>query len=230
MMKNCDESVEIYHNPNWPYVPHCPYKVLVIGGSGSGKTNVLLNLINDQPPDIDKITYMSKIHLNQSISCLLMKKKKVGIEKQKVPKQLIDYSLTVNDDYENLEGCNRTEKRIVLIVFDDIIEDMESNKELTPIVIEFFFRRRKLNIGLAFISQSSFKVPEAVKLNATHYFTKKVPKKGELQQIASNHLSEIDFKDFMKLCKHCIKQLHSISLNGKTLPLDHPSRFWKILL
>ena len=111
-----------------------------------------------------------------------MKQKRVGIEKQKVPKQFIDYSLTVNDDYENLEECNRTKKRIVLIVFDDIIEDIESNKELTPIVTELFLKRRKLNIGLAFISQSSFKVPEAIRLNAAHYLIRKIPKKEDFNK------------------------------------------------
>ena len=44
---------KINYNPNWPYIPDNPYRILIIGGSGSGKTNVLLNLIEDQP-DIDK--------------------------------------------------------------------------------------------------------------------------------------------------------------------------------
>ena len=52
MMKNYDKSVEINHNPNWPYIPDCPYRIF--GGSGSDKTNVLLNLIKHQRPDIDK--------------------------------------------------------------------------------------------------------------------------------------------------------------------------------
>ena len=55
MMKNYDQSVEINHNPNWPYISDHPYRILIIGGSGSGKTNVLLNLIKHQRPDIDKM-------------------------------------------------------------------------------------------------------------------------------------------------------------------------------
>ena len=55
MMKNYDESVEIKHNPNWHYIPDHLYKILIIGGSGTGKTNVVLNLIKHQRPDIDKI-------------------------------------------------------------------------------------------------------------------------------------------------------------------------------
>ena len=42
------------HNPNWPYIPDHPQRILIIGGSGSGKTNTLLNLINNKL-DIDKV-------------------------------------------------------------------------------------------------------------------------------------------------------------------------------
>ena len=54
-MKNYDHSVERNHNPNWPYIPDHFCRILIISGSGSGKTNMLLNLIRDQRPDIDKI-------------------------------------------------------------------------------------------------------------------------------------------------------------------------------
>ena len=69
-----------------------------------------------------------------------------------------------------------------------------------------FLRGRKLNILLVFISQSYFKVPKAIRLNATHYFIMKIPNKRELHQIASNHSSDIDFEDFMKLYKKYTKE------------------------
>ena len=55
MMKIYDQSVEINDNPNGPYIPDHFDRILIIGGSGSGKTNVLLNLIKNQQTDIDKI-------------------------------------------------------------------------------------------------------------------------------------------------------------------------------
>ena len=55
VMKNYDKSVEINHDPNWPYIPDHLYRILIIGGSGSAKTNVLLDLIKHQRPDINKI-------------------------------------------------------------------------------------------------------------------------------------------------------------------------------
>ena len=99
-----------------------------------------------------------------------------------------------------------------LIVFDDMIADMESNKKLSP-VTELFLRGRKLNISLVFISQSYFKVPKTIRLNATHYFIMKIPNKRELQQIASNHSSDIDFKDFTKLYKDYTKEPYSFLVN-----------------
>ena len=59
---------KINHNPNWPYIPDHPYRILIIGGSGSGKTNALSRLINNQP-DIDKIyTCMQKICMKININ------------------------------------------------------------------------------------------------------------------------------------------------------------------
>ena len=133
MIKNYDESVEINYNRNWPYIPDHPYRILIIVGSWSSETNVLLNLIKHQQPDIDKIFYTSNIHLNQSINCLLMKEI-VGIEKLKNPKAFINYWQTIDDVYENLEDYNLTKKRGVLIVFDYMIADVEDIKKLSCIV------------------------------------------------------------------------------------------------
>ena len=86
----------------------------------------------------------------------------------------------------------------MLIVFDDMIADIDSNKKLSPKVTELFLRGRKLNILLVCISKSSFKVPKTITLNSTYYFVIKVPSKRKLQNIASNQSSVNDFKDFMK--------------------------------
>ena len=70
-------------------------------------------------------------------------------------------------------------------------------KKLNSIITELFIRGRKLNISLVFITQSYFKVPKDVRLNSTHFFIMKIPNKRELQQIALNHSSDIDTKDFI---------------------------------
>ena len=82
-------------------------------------------------------------------------------------------------------------------------------------------RGRKLNISLVFIPQSYFKMSKDIKLNATSYFIMKIPNKRELQQIASNHLSDIEFKDFIQLCKDYNKEPFLFLVNGSTLPQDN---------
>ena len=91
------------------------------------------------------------------------------------------------------------ERNVKYQVFDDMIAYMINNKKLNLVVTELFIRGRKLNISVVFITQSYFKVPRDVKLNSTHFFIMKIPNKRELQQIALNHSSDIDFKDFMKI-------------------------------
>ena len=76
---------------------------------------------------------------------------------------------------------------------------MFSNKKFDTRVIDLFTGTKKLNISLVFITQSYFTVPENNRLNSTHYFIIKIPNKQELRQIAFNHSSDIDFKDFMNL-------------------------------
>ena len=118
----------------------------------------------------------------------------------------------------------------MLVVFDDMIADMKSNKKLSPIVTRLFLRGRKLNISLVFISQSYSKLPEIIRLNATHYCIMKIPKSIELQQIASDHSSDINFKDFMKLYKDYTKELCSFLVNDTAFSSDNPLRFRKKLL
>ena len=88
-----------------------------------------------------------------------------------------------------------------------------------------FIRGRKLNISIVFITQSYFKVPKDVTLNSTHFFIMKIPNKRELQQIALNHSSDIDFKAFMKIYKKYIKEPYSFLVNDTTLQSDDPLRF-----
>ena len=84
---------------------------------------------------------------------------------------------------------------------------MLSTITLNPIVTELFIRGRKLNSSIVFNTQSCFAVPKNIRLNSRHYFIMKIPKKRELQHIAFNHSSDIDFNDFMNLYKKCTAKL-----------------------
>ena len=111
-----------------------------------------------------------------------------------------------------------------------MIADMINNKKLNPVVTELFIRGRKLNISIVFFTQSYFKLPKDIRLNSTHFFIMKISNKRELQQIALNHSSDIDFKDFMKIYKKCTAKPYSFSVNDITLPSDDPLRFRKNIL
>ena len=92
-----------------------------------------------------------------------------------------------------------------------------------------FIRCRKLNISLAFITQSYFSVPKNVRLNSTHYLIMKINNKRELQNIAINHSADIDYEDFMKIYKECIKEPFNFLTIDSTLPASNPLRFRKNL-
>ena len=161
-----------------------------------------MNLINNQP-DIDKIYLYAKDPYETKYQYLINKREKVGLNHFNDPKAFMEYSNDMQDIYKNIEDYNPIKKRKILIVFDDMIADMISNNKLNPIVTELFIKGRKFNISIV------FKVPKDVRLNSTHFFIMKIPNKRELHQIALNHSSDIDFKDFIKIYKKCTTEPYS---------------------
>ena len=132
--------------------------------------------------------------------------------------------------YKDIEEYNPKKKRKILIVFDNMIADMLRNKNLNPIVTQLFIRERKLNIYLAFNTQSYFAVSKNVRLNSTHCFIMEIENKLEFQQIAFNHSSDIYFKNFMNLYKKCSAKPYSFLVINNTLASDNSSRFRKNLV
>ena len=230
-MINFDEYTnknKIERNSDYPYIPDHPYRILIVGSSGSGKTNALLNLIDNQP-DIDKIYLYAKDPYEDKYQFLIKKRESIGLKHFNDPKAFIEYSNDMHDVYKNIDDYNPDKENKVLIVFDDMIADMINNKKLNSIVTELFIRGRKLNISLVFIMQSYFKVPKDVRLNTTHFFIMKIPNKRELQQIALNHSSDINTKDFINIYKKCTDKPYSFLVNDTTLASDNPLRFRKNL-
>ena len=131
---------------------------------------------------------------------------------------------------KDIEEYNPNKKRKILIVFDDMIADMLSNKKLNPIVTELFIRGRKLNISLVFFTQSYFAVLKGMRLNSTHYFIIIISNKRELQKITFTHSSHIDCKDFLNLYKICAAKPYSFLVINATLASDNHLCFRKNLL
>ena len=114
----------------------------------------------------------------------------------------------MDDVYQNIDDCNPSRKRKILIVFDDMIADIMSNKKFQAIIKELFIRCRKLNISLVFITQSYFSVPKNVRLNSTHLIMK-INNRKELQNIAINHSADIDYDNFVGVYRECTRKPYS---------------------
>ena len=127
------------HNLNWPYIPDHPYRILIICGSGSRKTNVLLNLITNQP-DTDKIYLDAKDPYEAKYQFLINKTESAGLKHFNDPKAFIEYSNDMQDVYKNINDYNPNKENKILIVFNDMIADMINNKNLNSIVTELFIR------------------------------------------------------------------------------------------
>ena len=161
-----------HYNIKWPY------RMLIIGPSGSGKNNALLNLIQRQDNDnlIDK-TYLYAKHLSEPKYQFLIKKREdVGIKNLDDPSAFIEYSNTMDDHYSNIDNYNSRKKRKILIVFDDMIADIMTNKRFQVIMNELFIRSRKLNTSPVSITRSYFSNLQ----NSTHYLIMKIHNKIKL--------------------------------------------------
>ena len=112
----------------------------------------------------------------------------------------------MDDIYDDINDYNKKRKRNVLIVFDDMISHVMSNKKAQQVLKELLIRCRKLNISLCFLTQSYFSVPKDVRLNCTHYIIFRLNNKRELQNIAINHSAVIDYKDFVNIYRDCTKE------------------------
>ena len=116
------------HNEKWPYIPDHPYRILIIGGSGSGKTNALLNLINEQY-NIDRIYLYAKDLSEPKYEYLIKKHQNAGIKYLNDPNAYTECFNTIDDVYENINDYNPRRQGKKLIVFDDMIADNMTNKK-----------------------------------------------------------------------------------------------------
>ena len=130
---------------------------------------------------------------------LIKKRENVGTNHFNDPNAFIECSKRMDDVYLNIHDNNPSRKRKNLIVFDDMIVDIMSNKKFQAIIKELFLRCRKVNISLVFITRSYFSVPKDERLNSTYYLIMKINSRKKLQNIAINHFADIDYSDFEDL-------------------------------
>ena len=127
------------HNLNWPYIPDHPYRILILGGSGSGKTNALLNLINNQS-DIHKIYLYAKDLYEARHQFLINKRESIRLNHFSDSNAFIEYLNYMQDVYKYVEEYNIGQKPKILIVFDMIPNMINNKKKLNLVVAELFIR------------------------------------------------------------------------------------------
>ena len=115
----------------------------------------------------------------------------------------------MNDALDDINNYNKNRDKKVLTVFDDMIADVEHNKNFKRIIKELFYRACKINVSIVFITQSYFKALKDARLNSTHYILMKIGNKKELKRIAEEKSGHLDYKDFLKMYNYCMKEPYS---------------------
>ena len=115
----------------------------------------------------------------------------------------------MNDVLDDINNYNKNRDKKVLIVFDDMIADIEYNKNFKRIIKELFYRVRKINISIVFITQSYLKALKDARLNSSHYILMKIGNKKELKRIAEEKSGHLDYKDFLKMYNYCTEEPYS---------------------
>ena len=115
----------------------------------------------------------------------------------------------MNDVYADISNYNKKRENKVLIVFDDMIADIEYNKNFIKMIKELFYRGRKMNISIVFITHRYFRALKDARLNSTHYILMKIGNKKELSSMAEEKSGNLDYKDFLKMYNYCTSEPYS---------------------
>ena len=204
-MLNLDNIVS---NKNENKDNNWPLRMLIIGPSGPGKTNVLLHLINNLHPIAKIYLYAKDLH-EPKYEYLINKREQAGIKNLDDPKAFIEYSDDMDDVLDDVNNYNKNRDKKVLIVFDDMIADIEYNKKFKRIIKGLFYRARKINVLIVFITRSYFRALKDARLNSAHYILIETNNKKELKRIAEEKSGHLDYKDFLKMYNYCTKEPYS---------------------
>ena len=116
----------------------------------------------------------------------------------------------MNDVLDAINNYNKNRDKKVLIVFDDMIADIEYNKNFKRIIKELLHRARKISVSIVFITQSYFRTLKDARLNSTHYILMKIGNKKELKSIAEEKSGNLHYKDFSKMYNCCTSEPYSV--------------------
>ena len=154
--------------------------------------------------------YLYAKDINESkYEYLINKREQAGITNLNDPHGFIEYSDDMDDVLDDINNYNKNRDKKVLIVFDDMIADIEYNKKFKRIIKEQFYRARKINVSIVCFTQSYFRALKDARLNSAHYILMKIGNKKELKRIAEEKSGHLDDKDFLKIYNYCTKEPYS---------------------
>ena len=170
---------------------------------------------------------MTKFICETKFEFLIINREDAGMKPFNDPNSFVECSNTMDDIHEDIDGYNPSRTKKILILSDDMIADIIRNQKFQAITKELFIRCRKLNISLAFITQSSCSVPKDATLNLKQYLVMKINNRKEIQNIAINRSVDIDYEDFMNIYRECAKEPYSFLITETILPASDPLKFRK---
>ena len=143
---------------------------------------------------------------------LINKREQAEIKNLNNPHAFIEYSNDMDDVINDINNHNKNRDKKVIIVFDDMIANIEYNKKFKRIIKELFYGARKINVSIVFITQSYFRALKDARFNSTHYIIMKIGNKRELKRIAEEKSGHLDYKDFLKMYNYCTREPYSFML------------------
>lgn len=183
-----------------------PFRLLIVGSSGSGKTNTLINLIYNMPNYFHTITICTK-NADEPLYQYLKKK--------------LDDSVSLCEGLDEIPPLDSYDKSVPhLVVFDDMV--LERNQDA---MIEYFVRARKLNISTVYISQSYFRVPKTIRANINYLILKKISSNRDLSMILTDYSLGVSKEELYKVYKYATKEMFSFLLVD--LEADENEKFRK---
>jgi ABC-type dipeptide/oligopeptide/nickel transport system ATPase component len=201
------------HNPNYDiHYIEIPFRMLIIGSSGSGKTMTLYNLLRAFSGTFQKIKIVTKNKEEPIYQYIEDKIDKIN----KNPKSKVQYDCTVTEGIESLPDLETFDKNEqTLIVLDDLVLEKNQSK-----ICEYFIRCRKLNISVIYISQSYFAIPKLIRNNINYIIIKQVSSQRNLKLISNEYSLDLDKNKLKKLYEYCTNEKSSfllIDINTKDI-------------
>jgi ABC-type dipeptide/oligopeptide/nickel transport system ATPase component len=200
--KDIKKFIKKVHNPNYElHHIEIPFRACIIGSSGSGKTNSLINLIKLFCNTFQNIYIITKNKDEPLYNYLENKMKKFE-------------NFSIKEGFENLpklDDLNKDEQ--TLIVIDDLV--LEKNQQA---ICEFFIRARKLNCSLIYISQSFYHIPKIIRSNINYLIIKQVSSFKNLTMIMSEFSMNISKEQIKKIYEDATK----VKYNFLLIDIDHP--------